>query len=290
LLAPGGQFIVSTPNKSYYAESRRIAGPNPFHEHEFEFEEFREAVGRVFPHVSFFVQNHASAVVFQPLAASPAGEIRMEKAMADAAASHFLVAVCALSPQTGGPAFIYLPSAANVLREREEHIRRLEGELAQKDAWLEQSQREHAELVGLHRAMKIELEAKNEWARKLDADLAESGRRVVELQDELVREQTAGREMASAYESQVAALDKECAARTQWAQDTETRLTAEIEARSRELVECVALLDRSEKTVEERTLWAQRLDREKTALESELALLRASKWVRIGRRLGLGVQ
>src|SRR5215475_1602413 len=41
VLAPSGQFIVSTPNKLYYAESRRAAGPNPFHEHEFEFEEFR---------------------------------------------------------------------------------------------------------------------------------------------------------------------------------------------------------------------------------------------------------
>jgi len=58
VLAPTGQFIVSTPNKLYYAESRGEAGENPFHAHEFEFEELREELTRVFPHVSLFLENH----------------------------------------------------------------------------------------------------------------------------------------------------------------------------------------------------------------------------------------
>src|SRR5215470_10132741 len=41
VLAESGQFIVSTPNKLYYTESRGKDGANPFHVHEFEFEEFR---------------------------------------------------------------------------------------------------------------------------------------------------------------------------------------------------------------------------------------------------------
>src|SRR5262249_14649675 len=49
LLAYGGQFIVSTPNKLYYAESRQKAGPNPFHEHEFTFAEFEAAIAEFFP-------------------------------------------------------------------------------------------------------------------------------------------------------------------------------------------------------------------------------------------------
>ena len=49
VLAPGGQFIVSTPNKLYYAESRRQAGPNPFHVHEFEFDEFRDELAASLP-------------------------------------------------------------------------------------------------------------------------------------------------------------------------------------------------------------------------------------------------
>jgi hypothetical protein len=43
----------------------------------------------------------------------------------------------------------------------------------------------------------------------------------------------------------------------------------------------VALLDTAEKTVEERTLWAQRLDAEKK-------MIQCSRWVRLGRTLGLG--
>ncbi len=33
LLAPGGQFVVSTPNRLYYTESRGESGANPFHVH-----------------------------------------------------------------------------------------------------------------------------------------------------------------------------------------------------------------------------------------------------------------
>src|SRR5262249_52993072 len=36
VLCAGGMFLVSTPNRRYYAETRARAGPNPFHVHEFE--------------------------------------------------------------------------------------------------------------------------------------------------------------------------------------------------------------------------------------------------------------
>ena len=49
LLAPGGQFIVSTPNKLYYTESRGPDGANPFHVHEFDFAEFHGELKAVFP-------------------------------------------------------------------------------------------------------------------------------------------------------------------------------------------------------------------------------------------------
>src|SRR6185312_10166479 len=65
-LAPNGQFIVSTPNKLYYAESRGSQGPNPFHVHEFEFEEFRDELRAIFPHVSMYLENHVEGVAFQP--------------------------------------------------------------------------------------------------------------------------------------------------------------------------------------------------------------------------------
>lgn len=281
LLAHGGQFIVSTPNKLYYAESRKAAGPNPFHTHEFTFAEFRAALAEVFPHAALFVQNHSSGVVFQPFRASTGADFKLESGQLDPDSAHFFVAVCAATPQIGGSTFIYLPTSANVLRERELHIARLAAEVGQKTEWLTASQNEHQQLVTLHAEQKDKLEAANRWAAKVNAELDESGRRVAELQDELAAAQAAGRETAAAYEAQVARLDTELAERTRWAQETEKRLGAELDASRQDLAKCVALLDAAEKTVEERTLWAQRLEAEKQATHS-------SRWLRLGRTLGLG--
>ena len=64
-------------------------------------------------------------------------------------------------------------------------------------------------------------------------------------------------------------------------QQSEARLSAEVREKCTELAECVRLLDRSEALVEERTRWAQRL-------ETELSLIRASRWLKLGSKLGLG--
>jgi SAM-dependent methyltransferase len=288
LLAPGGQFVVSTPNKSYYAESRRLHGPNPFHEHEFEFDEFRAALSEFFPSVALFVQNHSGAILFQPVERGSSAEVRLESGVAKPETSNFFLAVCALRPQTGSPAFIYVPSAANVLREREHHIAKLESELAQKAAWLEKSQQEHKELVDRHRALTAELEKNNRWAEETNAHLIETKKRVAEVQDELAAEQAAGRQLAQQYNDKIAALEADLASRAQWAVDLETRLTGELTAKSEEVAKCVQLLDSAEKTVEERTHWAQRLESERAELERQLAAVQGSRWYLLGRRMGLG--
>jgi hypothetical protein len=59
----------------------------------------------------------------------------------------------------------------------------------------------------------------------------------------------------------------------------------ELEARERELAECVRLLETAEATVEERTLWAQRVEAQR---QVQLSLIRASRWLRLGRKFGLG--
>ena len=126
VLAPAGQFIVSTPNRLYYGETRE--DPNPFHVHEFTHDEFREELGRCFPHVMLFLENHADALVF-------AGEqfqgIRARLETADQAPdeAHFFLAVCSQWPLHDSQAFVYLPSSANLLREREKHIGLLQGEV-----------------------------------------------------------------------------------------------------------------------------------------------------------------
>ena len=97
------------------------------------------------------------------------------------------------------------------------------------------------------------------------------------MQDELAAEQ-------SASQARIAELDRENRTKSEWAQ----QLHAQLDAKLQELTQCVAYLHQAEKTVEERTRWAQGLNAEVEQLRRKLALLEASHWVRLGRRVGLG--
>lgn len=288
LLAPGGQFIVSTPNRLYYEETRRESGPNPYHVHEFEFDEFHAELSTCFPHVSLFLQNHSEVIVFQPVDHGGATDVRTEASRGLPADSHFFLAVCALSPQIGAPTFVYLPKTSNVLREREKHIAKLERELVEKDSWLQRSLREHQELVHLHAAQTEELRSRNRWAEELNRQLAQSGNRVLELQNELAAEQAAAADTVAAYEAQIAALQKDLAERTKWAIDTEARYSKELAEKCDELARCVELLHQTEATLEERTRWALNLQSTLEGTQGNLSAVVASRWYRLGRTFGLG--
>jgi SAM-dependent methyltransferase len=294
VLAPAGQLIVSTPNKLYYTESRGAQGANPFHVHEFEFEEFRDELTAVFPHVLMFLENHVEGVTFQPHDAGNTREAgntvdaRVDSGAPVAGESHFFVAVCAHRPQVGNPTFIYVPRAANVLRERERHIAKLEKELAHKDQWLGQAQRDLAEFDRAHKKQKEELDLSNQWADSLNRELEEGRRRVADLQAELARDQANARQAAAGYVAKVAALEQENREKTQWAVDTEIRLTTEIRQQAKELELAVAALHRTEHDMEERTAWALRLQEEGRQLTEQIAMFRRSRWVKLGRRAGLG--
>ena len=294
-LVPAGQFIVSTPNKLYYAETRRQAGPNPFHHHEFEFAEFRNELSAVFPHISLFLENHVEGVVFQPVEASETAEVRCEGAEAVPAGSHFFVAVCAHRPQVGNPTFVFVPRTGNVLREREKHIELLAHELEVKNGWLEQAKQEladlntqHQQLLEMFREQKAELEARNEWAGQLNRELEERSTRVTQLQEELAAEQAGARAVVEQYEAKVLELEEDVRQKAAWALDTESRLSGELAAKSEELAKCVEILHEVEKTAEDRRVFAEKLQQQVTQLERQLAGFQASRWVKLGRRFGLG--
>jgi SAM-dependent methyltransferase len=270
VLAPGGQFIVSTPNKHFYAETRSDSGPNPFHEHEFEYEEFRDSLLRIFPSVSLFVEDHTEGILFRPIAPHGGVDVRIDRDPRDPHDSNFFIAVCGLSTQTCAPPFLYIPSAANVLKERADHIDRLRGEIEQKDAWLKAAQSDHVELLKTHRDQKSELEKSNLWAQELNGKLAAAETRILELQQEVEQQQKAAIEVLAQYE-----------ARTE-----KTRLS--LERQTAELARAVELLNKAELTVEERTRWALDLDAQREALERELNKVRASRWIRLGRAFGMG--
>jgi hypothetical protein len=290
LLAPGGQFVVSTPNRVYYAESRMAAGANPFHVHEFDFAEFDGALRSFFPSVSLFLQDHASAIVFHSARSDclSAVDVHVQPGSPQPENSHFFIGVCALAPQTGSPTYVYLPAATNVLRQREQHIAKLDAEIARKNEWLESLKAEHAALVDLYRKQSEELSATHAWGESLQAELAESGARITALQAELEQQQAAASEAVAGYEAKIASLEREIAAQRAAAEARIAALEAELNAKCDELAKCVEMLHSAEATVEERTHWAHALQGEVEALNALLAMARQSRWLRLGRAIGLG--
>jgi len=295
VLAPGGQLVISTPNISFYAESRKLNGPNPFHEHEFSYQEFREVLNEYFDHQTFFVQNHSSGLVFLPLEGAIGTELKLEAGKPNPDEAHFFIAVCAARPMMGAPSFVYIPTAANVLREREHHIQRLEGELATKNNWLETSKAEHKQLVDQFRNLQVEMEAKNQWA-------LEQNKRVEQAQRDIDRLEAEARDKVAAYEARIAEVEAESASHAQWAIDNEARLTSqlneisahvlkldsEIKRAAGQLGEYQKKLDESEALVIERTHWAQNEQAQREQAEGKLSAVEASRWIRMGKAFGLG--
>ena len=283
-LSPNGQFIVSTPNKLYYGESRGERGSNPFHVHEFEFAEFRDELRAVFPHVSLFLENHVEGVTFRPHDSGNTAEVRVDPRDSAPEEAHFFVAVCAHRPQLGNPTFVYIPRAGNVLRERERHIALLERELAQKNEWLEAEKTALAALHLEHGNQTEALDRSNAWAEELNARLATREARIVEVQDELA---AANR----GYAAKVADLENDLREKAQWA----ANLGAEVDKQTAALAAAVGQLHETERDLESRTQWArsleadvERLQKETAAQRHRLDLYGQSRWIKLGRRFGLG--
>ena len=281
VITANGVFIVSSPNKSYYAESRALTGPNPFHEHEFEAAEFVEELSREFSNVRLLLQNRVEAFAFHPATTFSPAETKIEAGAGGADEANFLIGLCSPGPLPESRTFLYVPKTANLLREREQHIQLLKVQLAE-------ARSERDSLLQNFREQKEELESRNRWAESLNVELRACGERVATLQEELVNEQRAAAEVVSNYEAKVHDLEQENHAKTEWAQATEQRLNQDLDAKCTELAECVRLLETAEATVEERTLWAQRVESQRAELAAQMNFIRASRWLKLGRKIGLG--
>src|SRR3984893_9568825 len=234
VLSPQGQFLVSTPNQHYYAETRAERGPNPFHAHDFGFAEFRDELAAVFPRVALYVENHTDAMVFTPVDSSEPVDARIEESARGTEDAHFFLAVCSVAGDTAARPFVYVPRSANMLRERERHIEVLESQLRERIA------------------------------------------RVVELQDELKNEQAKARVRIDELEAEV-----------RQAVDSATRIAGELDGKCVELTQCVEYLHAAERTIEERTQWAQRTQADADELRGQLQRMWATRWVRLGNKLRL---
>jgi hypothetical protein len=276
--------VVSTPNRLYYSESR--AEPNPFHVHEFEYEEFQSALARHFPHVKMLLENHSEGVIFS-LPEATEIETFLEAGRgteaADPSASHFFVAVCSGAPILASPPFIYLPQTGNILRERERHIALLQGEIRKKDGWLEETKASLEQMT--HNYADLEQRATDTIAA-LEEENARKTEWNLQTQAELERIQAA-----------LAALQAEYEERTQWALRLEAqrseleaayqRLDGEAQKLRQDLKACVDQLNSTESELEARTAWARSLDQQVQRLTADLNRLFGSPAYKIGRRVGL---
>jgi len=103
VLDPKGILIVSTPNARYYAESRAASGPNPFHEHEFEFGEFRSALGEFFPHVQIFFQDRVEAFAFYDESPASGADVELARPSGDYETANFFIGICSPTPLPAYP-------------------------------------------------------------------------------------------------------------------------------------------------------------------------------------------
>lgn len=178
LLHPKGVFLVSTPNREYYTDSRGESGPNPFHTHEFEFDEFKSVVAEFFPHCTVLVQNHLEAFAFYHAGGSCSLAGRMDGVRGTPQEAHFFLAVCSFEDQPPMPGFLFVHQGSNVLREREKHIESLQRELGE-------ARDQFAALHSAHDQLTVHLEEQNRWALQTAEQLEAACRDLATLVEKL---------------------------------------------------------------------------------------------------------
>lgn len=207
-----GIVMISTPNRDYYAASRGESGPNPFHVHEFDYQEFHDALLQVFPHVRIFGQNAVPGICFFSHEASSPFTVHSQQSDARVPDAQFYLAVCSQSPLPSIPGFAYLSSTGNVLRERARHIALLKDEIQTKTKWLEESTASLAALQSAHTALEDEFRTRSEWAITQIASLEARNQELASSLDSKCAElETAVHRLHEAEESVLE--------RTQWAKE-----------------------------------------------------------------------
>ena len=278
VLRPSGHLLVSTPNRRYYSEERGYV--NPFHTREYDASEFDALLAGFFPERVIFAQNHAPAIVSFPCGGTTPcsreygskGAVQFDASPEAADQPHFLVAVCSQQMGTVPEPFVFVPSAGNVLRERDLDMRRQARELDERKRWAEQLNAELERARHLLEQRKQQLEERTAWARSQESELERAREALSKLQQEFEERTAWARSLESELERAREALSKlqqEFEERTAWARSLESELERAREA-----------LSKLQQEFEERTAWALKLD-------AELRLLSGSRWYRLGRKLQL---
>ncbi len=189
VLKQDGLLLISTPNRLYYTEERQEV--NPYHTHEFDHEEFSSYLKRCFEEVEICFQNQVSSIFLGNSEFSRALNTHIEKPDPNwKTTSNFFLAVCAKKaghvPKYQN--LLFLPSTANLLREKEEWISELESRLKGLDRRILRLQKEYDQQVEestaqLTKCNKEFLE-RTDWANRLSEDLRQRDEHIIQLQRE----------------------------------------------------------------------------------------------------------
>ncbi|MDE2963696.1 MAG: methyltransferase domain-containing protein, partial [Acidobacteriota bacterium] len=170
-LKPNGVAVISTPNRIFYTQESNQA--NPFHTREFDFREFHAFLKSVFGSVEIYFQNHiAGLIIGNPTIFQEVTTLLQEEVADMEATANFFVGVCTHGrkhqPQLGN--FCLLPGSGNLLRERQQHIQRLEKEVGKLDSALTRLQDEY--------------DQRTNWALQLNRQVKSRDRSLVRLRKE----------------------------------------------------------------------------------------------------------
>jgi SAM-dependent methyltransferase len=215
LASRNGIVLVSTPNRDYYAVSRGDSGPNPFHVHEFSYDEFRDALGEMFPYVEILGQNVVPGISFFSDTARAEFSAYRNQERARVADAQFYLAVCSHSALPPIPEYLYLAATGNVLSERARHINLLEQEIKTKTQWLNENTASLSALQAAHLVLEEELRQRSAWALEQTAHLEAQNQRLAGSLEEKCRElETAVNGLRDA--------EKLVEDRTRWAKDLDS--------------------------------------------------------------------
>ncbi len=157
VLREGGAFLVSTPNRPVYHEHLGEVR-NPFHIREWDHDEFVALLKNYFKFVEVLGEKHLSAVGV--IGNGPPGAVpAVVEGQTGVQSADYFVCVCSGTRQERRD-LVLVPASANVLQERERHIRSLAKELKDRETYLAHLQPDFESMAA--------------WATKLNAELAEA--------------------------------------------------------------------------------------------------------------------
>ena len=241
VLKPNGLTVISTPNRIFYSQESNQA--NPFHTHEFDFQEFLAFLKSVFSSVQIYFQNHiAGLIIGNPTLFQEVTACLQEEVANLEATSNFFVGVCTHGldnqPRLGN--FCLLPGSGNLLRERQQNIQRLEKEVRKLDRALTRLQGEYQERTNWALQLDQQVKRRDEALARLRDEFEDRSRWVEELSRRLEARDKTQLKLRSEFED-----------RNRWAEE----LSRQLEARDK-----AQLKLRSE--FEDRNRWAEELSRQ----------------------------